>query len=118
MIIALRSHINRIKRMGNRSRIEIASDVLEAANGGASKIEIMYRALLSYMQMKEYVNFLSEKSLLAYDYQQGEVQTFKTTEKGLRFLEIYDRLDEMIKEEVQQQVPPLQFQRWIQRKKA
>ena len=104
--------------MGNRSRIEIASDVLKAANGGASKIEIMYRALLSYVQMKEYVNFLSEKNLLAYDYQQGEVKTFKTTEKDLRFLEIYDRLDEMIKEEVQQQIPPLQFQRWMQRKKA
>ena len=43
--------------MGNRSSIDIASDVLEAANGGASKIEIMYKALLSYNQMKVYVNF-------------------------------------------------------------
>jgi predicted transcriptional regulator len=52
--------------MGNRSRIEIASDVLGVANGGASKIGITYRALLSYIQMKEYVNFLSEKGLLSY----------------------------------------------------
>ena len=50
--------------------------------------------------MKEYVDLLSEKRLLVYGYQQqGGVQTFKTTEKGLRFLEIYNRLNDMIKEE-------------------
>jgi predicted transcriptional regulator len=93
--------------MGNRSTIDIASDVLEAANGGASKIEIMYKALLSYNQMKVYVNFLNEKGLLVYDNQHGETHTFRTTEKGLRFLEIYNRLAEMIKEDEEEQVPPL-----------
>ncbi len=48
--------------MGSRSTIDIVSHVLEAANGGASKMQIMYGALLSCKQMmKEYVNFLSEK---------------------------------------------------------
>src|SRR5918992_400069 len=95
--------------MGNRSTIDIASYVLEAANGGASKIEIMYKALLSYNQMKVYVNFLNEKGLLVYDNQHGEAHTFRTTEKGLRFLEIYNRLDDMIKEEdeEEEQVLPL-----------
>jgi predicted transcriptional regulator len=94
--------------MGNRSTIDIASDVLEAANGGASKIEMMYKAFLSYNQMKVYVNFLNEKGLLVYDNQYGEAHTFRTTEKGLRFLEIYNRLDDMIKEEDEEdQVPPL-----------
>jgi predicted transcriptional regulator len=94
--------------MGNRSTIDIASDVLEAANGGASKIEMMYKAFLSYNQMKVYVNFLNEKGLLVYDNQYGEAHTFRTTEKGLRFLEIYNRLDDMIKEEdEEQQVPQL-----------
>jgi predicted transcriptional regulator len=96
--------------MGNRSTIDIASDVLEAANGGASKIEIMYKALLSYNQMKVYVNFLNEKGLLVYDNNQhGEAHTFRTTEKGLRFLEIYNRLDDMIKEEDEEEkvLPPL-----------
>ena len=93
--------------MGNRSSIDIASDVLEAANGGASKIEIMYKALLSYNQMKVYVNFLNEKDLLVYDNQHGKAHTFRTTEKGLRFLEIYNRLDDMIKEDEEEQVPPL-----------
>jgi predicted transcriptional regulator len=94
--------------VGNRSSIDIASDVLEAANGGASKIEIMYKALLSYNQMKVYVNFLNEKGLLVYDNQHGVAHTFRTTEKGLRFLEIYNRLDDIIKEEEEEQrVPPL-----------
>ena len=86
--------------MGNRSSIDIASQVLEAANGGASKIQIMYRALLSYKQMKQYVNFLTEKGLLIYDnnnHQQGGVQTFRTTEKGLRFLDTYNQIYDVLK---------------------
>ena len=85
--------------MVNRSTLNIASDVLKAANGGASKIKIMYGALLSYKQMKWYLNFLIEKRLLVIDNKHREGQVFKTTEKGLRFLEIYNQLNEMIKEE-------------------
>jgi hypothetical protein len=49
--------------MENRSRsnIDIVSPILEAANGGASKMQIMYKALLSYKQMSEYVKFMTEK---------------------------------------------------------
>jgi predicted transcriptional regulator len=94
------------KGMGNRNTIDIASDVLEAANGGTSKIQIMYRALLSYNQMKVYVNFLTEKGLLVYKNQQGEARTFRTTEKGLRFLEIYNRLEDIIKEDEEEQILP------------
>jgi predicted transcriptional regulator len=65
----------------------------------------MYRGLLSYAQIKEYLMLLTEKELLRYD---KESQTFKTTEKGLRFLDIYSSLVEMIKEQQQRQV-------WIQR---
>jgi predicted transcriptional regulator len=98
--------------MVHRSRIDIASDVLKAANGGASKIKIMYGALLSYKQMKEYVNFLTKMGLLVIDINDGEAPVFKTTEKGLRFLETYNRLDEMIKakEEEEQLAPTLYLQ--------
>ncbi len=119
-LLALHDHIflRNYKGMGNRSTIEIASDVLEIANGGASKIQIMYRATLSHKQMKEYVSFLSERGLLAYhniNNQRKKAQVFKTTEKGLRFLEIFHHLDVMIKEnkeeqkqqQQQQQAPPL-----------
>jgi predicted transcriptional regulator len=54
----------------------------------------MYRGLLSFAQMKEYLILLTEKELLRYN---EDTQTFKTTEKGLRFLNIYSRLGDMIK---------------------
>jgi predicted transcriptional regulator len=106
--------------MGNRSSIDIISHILEAANGGASKTKIMHRALLSYNQMKEYVNFLTQKGLLVHEYhqQQGGVHMYRTTEKGLRFLAIYNQLDDMIKEEVELQVSRSpQLQMWMQGEK-
>ena len=39
-----------------RSRIEIISQILESANGGGvRKSKIMYKALLDYDQLKEYL---------------------------------------------------------------
>ena len=68
------------RNMTYRDEMEMISNILEAANGGASKIKIMYKAVLSYKQMKEYVNFLAEKGLLEFGYQQ-EVQIVRTTGK-------------------------------------
>ena len=80
-----------------RSRIEIISQILETANGGiTSKIKIMYKANLSYAQLKDYLMTLSDKDLISYDL---DTRTFKTTEKGLRFLEIYNKLDDVMREE-------------------
>ena len=76
--------------MTSRSRLEIISQILETANGGVStKIMIMYKANLSYLQLKNYLATLRNKNLLSYDL---DTHTFKTTEKGLRFLKIYNRL--------------------------
>jgi predicted transcriptional regulator len=80
--------------MRYRSRTDIISEILDAANGGATKSGIMYRAFLSYAQMKEYLRVLTENNLLNYDVY---TQTFKTTEKGLRFLDTYNQMDDMIK---------------------
>jgi predicted transcriptional regulator len=58
--------------------------MLEAANGGATKTRIMYKAFLSYAQLKEYLSILTQNDLLAYDSGSG---IYKTTSKGLRFLD-------------------------------
>jgi len=48
-----------------RNRIEIICQILEVANGGVTKkIEIMYKANLSYTQLKEYGMVLAESDLL------------------------------------------------------
>ena len=68
--------------MGNRSRTEIVSNILDAANGGTTKTKIMYSAFLSYSQLKEYLSVLIENNLI--EYLDG-TNKFKTTEKGLNF---------------------------------
>jgi predicted transcriptional regulator len=93
--------------MKYRSKINIISQILEAANGGnATRSKITYKAFLNYYQLKEYLMLLTEKDLLRYD---KDTQTFKTTEKGLRFLDTYNQMDDMIKELHSQQ------QMWLQR---
>jgi predicted transcriptional regulator len=56
----------------------------------------MYRAFLSYKQLEEHLLFLTEKGLLRYD---GNTRTFRTTEKGIQFLEMYNHLRDIIKYE-------------------
>jgi predicted transcriptional regulator len=86
---------------GSRSRLEIISQIPETANGGVNtKTRIMYKANLSYAQLKDYLSTLSNKNVLNYDL---GTHVFKTTEKGLTFLEIYKKLDNIMKEEEQQQ---------------
>ncbi len=82
--------------MKNRSRLDILGEILEVANksGGTTRTKIMYRAFVSYGQMKGYLTTLTENNLLNYDV---DTQTFKTTEKGLRFLGTYNQMDDMIK---------------------
>ena len=85
--------------MGNRNRgrnrIDIIRQILEVANGGVTKkIKIMYKANLRYAQLKEYLMVLNERDLLRYDL---DTQTFKTTEKGVRFLDTYNQMETVMK---------------------
>jgi predicted transcriptional regulator len=79
--------------MKNRSRTEIVSSILNSANGGATKSKIMYKAFLSYGQLKEYLSVLIENKLI--EYLDG-TQIYKTTEKGLYFLKKYEELQELL----------------------
>ena len=76
-----------------RSRTEIVAMILEAANGGATKTKIMYKAFLSYAQLREYLSVLIENNLL--EYLDG-TQTYKTTEKGLNFLKMHNEIGELL----------------------
>ena len=80
--------------MKYRSRSDIIGLILEAANGGTTKTKIMYKAFLSFAQLREYLSMLSEKGLI--EYQDG-IQRYKTTEKGIRLLHIYNQMnDELV----------------------
>jgi predicted transcriptional regulator len=79
--------------MKYRSRTEIVGNILEAANGGATKTKIMYRAFLSYGQLKEYLSVLIENNLI--EYRDG-TRKFKTTEKGLNYLKMHNEIGELL----------------------
>ena len=81
--------------MKNRSRNHTISEILDAANGGnATKTKLMYKAYLSFGQIKEYLSVLTENDLLSYD---AHTQTFKITKRGLMFLKAYNQMHDMIK---------------------
>jgi predicted transcriptional regulator len=74
---------HRLRKMKHRSRTELTSNILEAANGGATKTKIMYKAFLSYAQLKEYLVMLIQNDLVVQDIE----GIYRTTSKGIRFLE-------------------------------
>ncbi|HKF26767.1 MAG TPA: winged helix-turn-helix domain-containing protein [Nitrososphaera sp.] len=93
--------------MRYRSRTEIITQILEIVNdggssssrfgdGGVSKTKIMYKAFLSYNQLKEYLAVLTKSDLLSYD---GQTRMSKTTEKGLGFLKAYAQINQLMKEQ-------------------
>jgi predicted transcriptional regulator len=82
--------------MRHRNMFDIAAQILEAANGGdgVTKTKIMYSVFLNHAQLKGCLTVLTDNDLLRYDL---DTHTFKTTEKGLRFLKIYNQIDDVIK---------------------
>ncbi|HEY6668295.1 MAG TPA: winged helix-turn-helix domain-containing protein [Candidatus Nitrosopolaris sp.] len=85
--------------MKYRSRTEIVSMILEAANGGATKTKIMYKAFLSYAQLKEYLSVLIENNLL--EYLEGS-RVYKTTEKGFNLLKMHNEIGELLQSPIRE----------------
>ena len=97
--------------MKNRSRIEIMGQILEAANGCSSMSQIMYKTFLSHTQIKGYLKALIDNGFLSYDFIS---QTYKITKKGMRLLQLYNQIEEMIR--LSKQLQPEQQQQhhaWI-----
>ena len=53
----------------------------------------MYRSSLSFSQLTEYLRFLLDLDILR---QNEREKTYHTTEKGQRFLKMYEEIDGMI----------------------
>jgi predicted transcriptional regulator len=95
--------------MKNRSRMDIAAAILEAAQGGQVKTRIMYKALIPSEQFKQYLELLVDCGLLKKEAKRGGEEkrkrkhskrgnVYTTTRKGLRFLKLYREIDSMIPE--------------------
>ncbi|OLC82652.1 MAG: hypothetical protein AUJ08_06230 [Thaumarchaeota archaeon 13_1_40CM_3_50_5] len=79
--------------MKYRSRTDIVATILDAARDGSTRTKIMYKAYLSYTQLKEYLSILVENGLM--EYEEGQLK-YKTTEKGLRYMRSYNEIGEMV----------------------
>lgn len=75
--------------MKYRSRLDIISEILNAASAGALKTKIMYVAYLSFTQLEEYISMLIARGMLEYDVKKRQ---YKTTDKGHDFLAKYDKV--------------------------
>ncbi len=73
----------------NRDRLRLVAAVLEAARTGASKTRIMYMANLSFKLLEKYLG-----AAMSIGFVQQVGSTYELTEKGIEFLEKYNRFSE------------------------
>jgi len=79
--------------MKYRSRTDIVGSILKSANGGrANKTKIMYKAFLSFAQLKEYLRDLLQNDLI--EFEEGH-KTYATTAKGIQLLQIFNNMQEL-----------------------
>jgi predicted transcriptional regulator len=67
--------------------------MLCSIKSGATKTRIMYSAYMSYSQLHTYLSLLQERNLISYD---ATTSLYTLTEKGLRFMNAYDQIQELV----------------------
>ncbi len=81
-----------------RDRHDIVVEILRTAVEGKIKTHIMYKAKLSYAQLNEYLPLLIENGFLenrSIKQRKLVKKVYKTTDKGLKFLENFDSVKKL-----------------------
>ncbi len=78
-----------------RDRLYIMAEMLEVTLEGALKTQVMYRANLSFAQMNHYLSLLLDLKLLELKKDSNRM-IYKTTVKGMRFLESYKQIADLL----------------------
>ncbi|HMK95797.1 MAG TPA: winged helix-turn-helix domain-containing protein [Candidatus Limnocylindrales bacterium] len=81
-----------------RDKLVIMTEILIIAMRGASKTQIMYKANLSFSQLKHYLALLLRKSLLEKS-PLNKREIYKATPKGLEFMERQLQIIDLINED-------------------
>ena len=76
--------------MRKRNEVKVVANILRVAAKGSKEGEIMDQCKLDSMTLENYLSALAELSLLTID--EKEDMCYRTTEKGLEFLNTYHRL--------------------------
>ena len=78
--------------MKHRTQEEITALILEVianSSNGTTQTIIMYKAYLTFAQLKRFLSSLLEKGIIDY---QKEDQLYTITEKGIHLLQVYNQL--------------------------
>ena len=81
-----------------RDRLLIIAEILNIARERSLKTQIMYSANLSFAQLNEYLSFLLEMKLLEI-VTENERRFYKTTAKGVKFLQSYEEISSLLRKE-------------------
>ena len=81
-----------------RDHLFIMAEILEVAIDGALKTQVMYRANLSFAQLNEYLRLMLDLKLLETSKNTERVM-YKTTSKGVRYLQSYREIRDLLKRE-------------------
>ena len=81
-----------------RDKLYIIAEILEIAKDGVLKTQIMYRGNLSFTQLNDYLNFMLKNALLE-KVLLNDKEVYKTTRKGMNFLQRYREITELLKTE-------------------
>jgi len=81
-----------------RDRLLIIAEILQVAIDGALKTQMMYRANLSFAQLNEYLKLLEDLKLLEIP-ENTQRKIYKTTTKGMRYLQSYREIHDLLKKE-------------------
>ena len=81
-----------------RDHLFIMAEILEVAMDGALKTQVMYRANLSFAQLNEYLRLMLDLKLLETSKNTERIM-YKTTSKGVRYLQSYREIRDLLKKE-------------------
>jgi predicted transcriptional regulator len=81
-----------------RDRLNIIAEILNVAQEGSLKTQIMYNANLSFAQLEEYLNLLLQINLLRLTSTEDRT-IYKTTKKGLKYLQNYEKISTLLGKE-------------------
>jgi predicted transcriptional regulator len=89
---------NCISGLNNRrSELEILSFILKISRAGANKTKILYRANLSYSQLRNYLGFLKDGDFLKEEGKSKRRKQYITTPKGDLFLYHWSKILNLFK---------------------
>ena len=73
--------------------IEVVLENISNHKEGITKTQLMYKSLLSYIQLVEYLTILRKSGLIEY---RPSSTTYKTTKRGFRLLQMTKEMNQLV----------------------